>query len=53
MVWIVNLKEKSIEVYRDPNFTGYASNAVLRTGDHARIQAFPEVAVDLSELMRR
>jgi len=52
-VWIVNLKEKSIEVYRDPNFTGYANKVVLHPGEQARIQMFPELTVDLSELMRR
>ena len=52
-VWIVNLNEKSIELYRDPNFTGYGSQAVLRPGDAASVQAFPEVVVDISELMRR
>ena len=28
-VWIVNLPDATIEVYRDPHFTGYASKTVL------------------------
>ena len=35
-VWIVNLVEKTIEVYREPHFTGYASKTILRGGDQAK-----------------
>lgn len=52
-VWIVNLEELTIEVYREPNFTGYGAKAVLRPGDHAQPQAFPDVAVDVAKLLRR
>lgn len=49
-VWIVNLIELAIEVYREPHFTGYGSKTVLRAGDQAKPQAFPDVAVDLADL---
>jgi Uma2 family endonuclease len=52
-VWIVNLNESTIEVYRDPHFTGYGSKTILRSGDQAAPQAFPEVAVDVAELLKR
>lgn len=52
-VWIVNLREESIEVYREPHFTGYGSKIVLRAGDQAKPQAFPDVAVDVAELLKR
>lgn len=52
-VWLVNLNELTIEVYREPNFTGYASKTVLRSGQQASPAAFPEVAVDVAELLRR
>lgn len=52
-VWIVNLNELTVEVYREPNFTGYGTKAVLRVGDQAKPQAFPDVAVDVAELLKR
>jgi len=52
-VWIVNLIDAGIEVYREPHFTGYGARMVLRAGDTARPQAFPDVAVDVGELLKR
>src|SRR5438105_5226949 len=37
-VWIVNLVDLTVEVYREPHFTGYGSKTILRAGD----QAIPE-----------
>lgn len=51
-VWIVNLVERTIEVYREPNFDGYGAKTVLRPGEQARSQAFPDVAVDVAELLK-
>ena len=51
-VWIVNLADLTIEVYREPHFTGYGSKTILRTGDQARPQVFPDVAVDVAELLK-
>jgi Uma2 family endonuclease len=52
-VWIVNLNERTIEIYRDPGFTGYNGKAILRPGDQATPQAFPDLAVDIAELLKR
>jgi Uma2 family endonuclease len=52
-VWIVNLADLTIEVYREPHFTGYGSKTVLRAGDQATPQAFPDVALDVAELLKR
>jgi Uma2 family endonuclease len=52
-VWIVNLVDQTIEVYRDPNFTGYVSKTVLRAGDSASPQVFPDVAVNVADLLKR
>lgn len=52
-VWIVNLEESVIEVYREPHFTGYEKKAVLRAGEKAFPAAFPDMAVDVAELLRR
>jgi Uma2 family endonuclease len=51
-VWIVNALERNIEIYRDPHLTGYGSATVLRAGDKASPLAFPDLAVDVAELMR-
>jgi Uma2 family endonuclease len=52
-VWIVNLTDLTIEVYREQHFTGYGLKTVLRAGDKATPQAFPDVTVDVAELLKR
>ena len=52
-VWIVNLVEEVIEVYREPHFTGYGSKTILRAGEQAKPMAFPDVTVDVAELLKR
>lgn len=52
-VWIVNLADLIIEVYREPHFTGYGSKTILRVGDKVSPQAFPDVVVDVEELLQR
>ena len=51
-VWIVNLVDLTVEVYREPHFTGYGSKTILRAGDQARPRAFPDVTVDVAELLK-
>jgi len=52
-VWIANLEEGVVEIYREPHFDGYGLKTVLGHGDQARPLAFPDVAVDVAELLRR
>lgn len=52
-VWIVNLNELTVEVYREAHFTGYGSKMILRPGEQAAPLAFPDAAVDVAELLRR
>jgi len=52
-VWIVNLNEATLEVYREPHFTGYGSKTVLAAGDHIAPQLFPDAVVSVGELLRR
>jgi Uma2 family endonuclease len=52
-VWIVNLNELTVEIYREPNFTGYGSKTILRAGEHAKPLAFPDVTVDMAEWLKR
>jgi len=51
-VWIVNLSEQAIEVYREPHFAGYGKTTVLRAGDRACPIAFPDAAIDVAELLK-
>ena len=50
--WLVNLPEQCLEVYREPHYTGYASVVILKPGDTASPAAFPDVKLDLAELLR-
>ena len=52
-VWIVNLNETMIEVYREPHFTGYGGKTILRAGDTITPLAFPDAAVDVAELLKK
>ena len=52
-LWIVNLQEPTIEVYREPHFTGYEKKTILRAGDKAIPSAFPDVEIDVAELLHR
>ncbi|MDB6057268.1 MAG: hypothetical protein JWO95_1112 [Verrucomicrobiales bacterium] len=52
-VWIVNLVEQELEIYREPNFTGYSSKTILRRGQQAVPQSFLDVAVDVGDLLKR
>jgi Uma2 family endonuclease len=52
-VWIVNLNELTIEVYREPHFTGYGSKTILRAGDTVAPLAFPDAAVNVAELLKK
>jgi Uma2 family endonuclease len=52
-VWIVNLNELAIEIYREPHFAGYGSKGILRAGSQAAPLAFPDAIVDVAELLKR
>ena len=52
-VWIINLVEEVIEVYREPNFSGYSSRTVLEIADTAVPEACPDAGIKLSELFLR
>jgi Uma2 family endonuclease len=52
-VWIVNLADGVIEIYREPIFNGYGSKTILQAGEQARPLAFPDTAADVAELLER
>ncbi len=51
-VWIVNLEDRAIEVYREPHLTGYASSEILKAGAKAAPMAFSDVMVDVAGLFK-
>jgi Uma2 family endonuclease len=52
-VWILNLRAWTLEVYREPHFSGYGSNRALGGGDTAFPLAFPDAVVHVAELLGR
>ena len=53
-VWIVNLQDETIEVYREPHFTGYGikSHPCARATKPSRRPSLT-LAVDVAELLKR
>ncbi|MBC8001098.1 MAG: Uma2 family endonuclease [Opitutaceae bacterium] len=51
-VWIVNLEEQKVEIYREPHFTGYGSKSVLSAGSTASPAKFADVTVDVAALLK-
>jgi Uma2 family endonuclease len=51
-VWIINLQELEIEVYREPHLTAYGSSSVSRPGEKLAPQKFPDVKIDVTELLK-
>ncbi len=49
-VWIVNLSDKVLEVYRNPHFTGYGEKVEFRAGEKAAPAAFPDAVIDVGLL---
>jgi Uma2 family endonuclease len=49
-VWIVNLPDRTIEVYREPHDADYGSKTILRFGDKISPAAFPDVVVGVESL---
>jgi Uma2 family endonuclease len=52
-VWIVNLNNSTIEIYREPHFTGYARKTIVGPGQSAAPLAFPDAILDVTELFKR
>jgi Uma2 family endonuclease len=49
-VWIVNIPERQVEVYREPNFLEYVQTEILRTGKECRPAAFADISIPVAEL---
>ena len=51
-VWIVNLLARTIEIYREPHFSGYSWHRFLGSGEKASPLAFPDVGLEVAELFK-
>ena len=49
-VWLVNLEEESIELYRKPSEAGYQETRILQKGDILSPSAFPGLQIGLEEV---
>ena len=52
-VWIVDVAEQAVEVYREPGAGGYRTKRTLGRGDTLAPLAFPGVTLDVTEMLGR
>jgi Uma2 family endonuclease len=50
-VWIVNLPDDGIEVYRDPSGESYVERRVVRRGERLACLAFPDVTLAADDIL--
>jgi Uma2 family endonuclease len=50
--WIVNIPERCIETYAEPHGDSYARSARYEVGQTLRIEAFPEVEIAVSDVLK-
>ena len=50
-VWLVNINEQCLEVYREPNSNGYGNVQKLRRGQSLFVQAFPDFELTVDEVL--
>jgi len=49
--WLLNLAEETLEVCREPQHDHYGSVTILRRGYQARPLAYPDVVVEVADLL--
>jgi Uma2 family endonuclease len=49
-VWLVNINEQCLEVYRKPSAEGYQEIQKLQRGQKVSIEAFPDVEIAIDEI---
>ena len=52
-VWLVDINEQSVQVYREPTSDGYRSIQQFSRGQTLSIQAFPEINITVNEVLGR
>jgi Uma2 family endonuclease len=51
LTWLLVLQEKILDVHREPTADGYRTRHRLRPGVRASPQAFPDLVLDVAELL--
>lgn len=49
--WILNLQDDVLEIYRNPRGGSYLEQVIVRADGKAAPQAFPDVVIDLAEII--
>lgn len=49
-LWVVDINDRAVRIYRDPAADGYRSASVAQVGERVACAALPEVAVEVAEL---
>ena len=49
-LWVVDVKEAVVHVFREPGAAGYGTSLKLKAGESVRCLALPEVCVEVAEL---
>ncbi len=50
-VWIMDLKENRLLVYRDPEKNAFQTNLILKSGESIFVSAFPDITFAMDELL--
>ena len=50
-VWLVDINEQSVEVYRQPIASGYKQVQKLQRGQNLSIQRFPGINIQVDEIL--
>jgi Uma2 family endonuclease len=50
-VWLVNLPENCLEVYRQPTPTGYEIVSRFYSGDTLSLQSFPDITLPINDIL--
>ncbi|MEA5470136.1 Uma2 family endonuclease [Spirulina sp. 06S082] len=49
--WLIDINEQSLAVYRTPNSQGYQNSQKLRRGQSITTLIFPEIAIEVNEIL--
>jgi Uma2 family endonuclease len=52
-MWIVNLPERQLEIYRHPTRKGYNDHHTFKRGEAVALLAFPEATFQVSEILSK
>lgn len=50
-VWIINLKDRTVEIHRAPDGELYRSNLIARSGDQLQPQQAPKITLSVANLL--